>query len=107
MLSVAVMGNIPFSFTWGSQLAFGTGLRCILCGGLWNSRVWLSPVKCIADLAPRGVPGFFVPFLRVVEAVRIAVRPVTIGLRLLVNLSIGALLMDFVGGVVEMVMLGC
>lgn len=38
VLSVAVIGNMPFSFTWGSQLAFGTGLSCMLCGGLWNSR---------------------------------------------------------------------
>lgn len=61
----------------------------------------------MADLVPRGVPGVFVPFLAVVEVVRIAVRPVTMGIRLLVNLSIGALLIDFVGGIVEVVILGC
>lgn len=61
----------------------------------------------MADLVPRGVPGGFVPFLAVVEVIRIIVRPITIGIRLLVNLSIGALLMDFVGGLAEIVVLGC
>lgn len=56
---------------------------------------------------PRGVPNLFVPFLVLVEVVRIVVRPVTMGIRLLVNLSMGALLMDFLGGIVELVMLSC
>lgn len=31
VLSVAVIGNMPFAFPWGTQLAFRTGLRGTLC----------------------------------------------------------------------------
>ena len=34
VLSVAVIGNMPFAFPWGTQLAFSTGLRGMLCMAL-------------------------------------------------------------------------
>ena len=37
VLRVAVMGNLPFAFPLGTQLAFRTGLRGMLCITLWNS----------------------------------------------------------------------
>lgn len=53
------------------------------------------------------MPGLFIPFLAVIEVVRIVVRPITIGFRLLVNLSMGALLIEFLRGPVEIIVLGC
>ena len=61
----------------------------------------------MADLVPKGVPEGFVPFLVLVEVVRIVARPVTMGMRLLVNLSIGTLLIEFLCHYVQMVVLGC
>lgn len=39
VLSVAVLGNLPYAFPWGTQLAFRTGMSRLMCFSLWNSRL--------------------------------------------------------------------
>merc|ERR1719494_713971 len=48
-----------------------------------------SPTSFLAHLVPRGAPAPLAPFLILIERVRIAVRPLTLAVRLTANIITG------------------
>lgn len=65
---------------------------------LWLARVSLLLMKprSSAALLPSNSPWYLVPFLRLVEFIRILVRPITLCFRLLANIRAGHILLSLI-----------
>jgi ATP synthase subunit 6 len=65
---------------------------------LWTTVILLYLVKhkLRATVLPVDSPWYLIPFLRVVEAVRVFVRPVTLSFRLLANIRAGHILLRLI-----------
>jgi F-type H+-transporting ATPase subunit a len=64
----------------------------------WGATILLVLVKLsfVSRVLPSHTPRYLIPFLRVVELVRLGVRPITLGFRLLANISAGHILLTLV-----------
>lgn len=67
--------------------------------------IWLGPVIYVfyrnstfifAHLVPSGTPGGLVPFIILVERVRTIIRPLTLAVRLIANITAGHLLLSLI-----------
>nr|YP_009681508.1 ATP synthase F0 subunit 6 [Modiolus nipponicus]QDO71922.1 ATP synthase F0 subunit 6 [Modiolus nipponicus] len=90
---VNLMGLIPFSFSVSSQIALGPVMALFLWLCLWVSGFRVSWRETLCVLVPSYAPMFLIPFLLLVELVTISSRPITLGLRLMINLTAGHLIM--------------
>lgn len=85
---------IIYSYPVTTTLRFnlGAALSCWLGG----SFIQLVKHKPIRSLLPLNTPWYLVPFLRVVELIRILVRPITLCFRLLANIVAGHVLLALI-----------
>jgi len=74
----------------------GINLRVALF--FWGSTLLMTSVKLsfVSVALPINTPRYLIPFLRVVELVRISVRPITLSFRLLANIRAGHILLTLV-----------
>merc|ERR1712020_693062 len=56
-----------------------------------------SPYSFLASLLPRGAPDWLNPFLVLIERIRIIVRPITLSVRLVANISAGHIVLRLIG----------
>lgn len=66
--------------------------------GLWLRRILIMGTKLLflSSLLPRNSPWYLVPFLCLVELIRLVVRPVTLCFRLLANIRAGHILLSLI-----------
>nr|UWM10882.1 ATP synthase F0 subunit 6 [Cuneopsis celtiformis] len=97
LLSCNFGGMVPFGFSISSQLSMGLGLSIV-----W----WLWPVfsaacfnwkEFLAHLLPIGTPVFLCPLMVLIESVSILVRPITLAVRLVANITMGHLVLGLMG----------
>nr|YP_010233978.1 ATP synthase F0 subunit 6 [Physunio superbus]QTA71661.1 ATP synthase F0 subunit 6 [Physunio superbus] len=94
---INVFGMVPGVFSPSSQLSFTFSLAwvvwfCLILSG-WSFS-WKSSVS---HLVPMGSPGGLVPLLVLIESVSILIRPVTLGVRLAANITMGHLMLHVIG----------
>merc|ERR1712064_86566 len=65
--------------------------------GLLVSGVFFRPSSVVAGLLPMGAPAPLNPFLVLIETVSIIVRPITLSVRLMANISAGHIVLTLVG----------
>nr|AYM00228.1 ATP synthase F0 subunit 6 [Gigantidas platifrons] len=94
LMSVNMMGLVPFSFSVTSHLNLGPNLAFLMWGSLWVSGHRVSPNQNLTSLVPSFAPMFLVPFLLLVEIVTISSRPITLGFRLMINIIAGHLILS-------------
>nr|QCS25349.1 ATP synthase F0 subunit 6 [Cyclophorus martensianus] len=82
-------GLIPYVFSPTSHLLFSLSIAFPLWVSLIISSVFSSPKKVIGGLLPMGAPAVLNPFLVLIETVSILVRPLTLSVRLMANMSAG------------------
>nr|YP_010279279.1 ATP synthase F0 subunit 6 [Micrarionta opuntia]UKG20829.1 ATP synthase F0 subunit 6 [Micrarionta opuntia] len=84
-----LLGLTPYTYTLTSNLftmnnlAMSFWLMLLLSGWFW------SPSKSAAHLAPSGAPLGLLPFLIVIETISLLIRPLTLTVRLIANISAG------------------
>nr|AHA84995.1 ATP synthase subunit 6 [Lunella aff. cinerea STW-2013] len=97
LIFLNLMGLIPYVFSVTSHLAvsFSLGLpfwlSLIVSGALFN------PSSAAASLLPGGAPAALNPFLVLVETVSLCVRPITLSIRLVANMSAGHIVLGLIG----------
>nr|YP_010234004.1 ATP synthase F0 subunit 6 [Rectidens sumatrensis]QTA71713.1 ATP synthase F0 subunit 6 [Rectidens sumatrensis] len=94
---VNVFGMVPGIFSPTSQLSFTFSLA----GVVWFCLVISGWVYCwkssAGQLVPTGSPGGLVPLLVIIESVSILIRPITLGVRLAANITMGHLMLHVIG----------
>nr|YP_004935007.1 ATP synthase F0 subunit 6 [Salinator rhamphidia]AEQ93901.1 ATP synthase subunit 6 [Salinator rhamphidia] len=96
LVSSNLVGLTPFVYGPTSSL----WLACSLAISLWGMILisgWVhSPKHSAAHLAPSGAPGALIPFLVLVETVSILIRPLTLTVRLVANISAGHIVLSLI-----------
>nr|YP_009059493.1 ATP synthase F0 subunit 6 [Mastigeulota kiangsinensis]AIN75496.1 ATP synthase F0 subunit 6 [Mastigeulota kiangsinensis] len=93
------LGLSPLTYTFTSNLFMVSGLALLLWLTLLMSGYVKSPVASLAHLAPSGAPLGLLPFLVLVETISILIRPLTLTVRLIANISAGHIVLGLLANV--------
>lgn len=97
LITVNFIGLLPYVFSFSSHIVFSL----ILGLPFWLALVASSLINSIRDfiggLLPGGAPNWLNPFLVIVETIRIIVRPLTLSVRLVANISAGHIVLSLIG----------
>lgn len=91
------LGLFPFIFTPSSHLRFAFMLSIFLWLGSQLISWVLNRKMILAHLVPEGTPFLLIPFLVIIEIIRNLIRPLTLRIRLVANMSAGHLLLSLLG----------
>nr|AHI96031.1 ATP synthase F0 subunit 6 [Odontobutis potamophila] len=91
LISLNMLGLIPYTFTPTTQLSVNLGLAV----PLWLATVLMGlrkqPAITLGHLLPEGTPTPLIPVLIVIETISLLIRPLALGVRLTANLTAGHL----------------
>nr|QTA71726.1 ATP synthase F0 subunit 6 [Rectidens sumatrensis] len=90
-------GMVPGSCSVSSHLSVGLSLALIWWAWCVMSGYLLSWKSFLAHLLPLGTPFFLCPLMVLIETVSILIRPVTLAVRLVANITMGHLMLSLVG----------
>nr|AAV68412.1 ATP synthase F0 subunit 6 [Mytilus edulis] len=93
ILMLNLSGNFPFFFPVSGQFVFGFSFAMSIWTCLVLSSFWCSFEQGLMSLVPTGCPLILVPFMVVVESISGALRPLTLVLRLTLNLGAGKVIL--------------
>nr|ARI50062.1 ATP synthase F0 subunit 6 [Steromphala umbilicaris] len=97
LILLNLMGLIPYVFGVTTHLAVSLSLGLPLWLSLIISGAVHSPSSAAASLLPGGAPAALNPFLVLVETVSLCVRPITLSIRLVANMSAGHIVLGLLG----------
>nr|UTK61379.1 ATP synthase 6 [Micrelenchus huttonii]UTK61381.1 ATP synthase 6 [Micrelenchus huttonii] len=97
LILLNLMGLIPYVFGVTTHLAVSFSLGLPLWLSLIISGASYNPSSAAASLLPGGAPAALNPFLVLVETVSLCVRPITLSIRLVANMSAGHIVLGLVG----------
>jgi len=91
------LGLFPYIFTASSHINFCLSLSlsfwiCIIIYRIIN---FLSDL--LTHLTPQGTPVILIPFIVIIESIRLIIRPLTLAIRLTANIIAGHLLLSLLG----------
>nr|WNH18687.1 ATP synthase F0 subunit 6 [Diplodus holbrookii] len=96
LLSLNLLGLLPYTFTPTTQLSINLGLAV----PLWLATVIIGmrnqPNLSLAHLLPEGTPLLLIPILIIIETISLMIRPIALGVRLTANLTAGHLLIQLI-----------
>nr|DAB41901.1 TPA_asm: ATP synthase F0 subunit 6 [Uniomerus tetralasmus] len=97
---VNIFGMVPDVFSPTSHLS----VTFVLAGVIWFCLVlsgWCySSGYSAGQLVPTGSPLGLVPLLILIESISVLIRPITLGVRLAANITMGHLMLHVIGGYV-------
>nr|YP_003934215.1 ATP synthase F0 subunit 6 [Chrysolophus pictus]ACR44500.1 ATP synthase F0 subunit 6 [Chrysolophus pictus]ADN32860.1 ATP synthase F0 subunit 6 [Chrysolophus pictus]QIN90681.1 ATP synthase F0 subunit 6 [Chrysolophus pictus] len=96
LLSINLLGLLPYTFTPTTQLSMNMALAfplwlATLLTGLRN-----QPSASLGHLLPEGTPTPLIPALIMIETTSLLIRPLALGVRLTANLTAGHLLIQLI-----------
>nr|BAK42399.1 ATPase subunit 6 [Hara jerdoni] len=96
ILSINLLGLLPYTFTPTTQLSLNMGLAV----PLWLATVIIGlrnqPTAALGHLLPEGTPTPLIPVLIIIETISLFIRPLALGVRLTANLTAGHLLIQLI-----------
>uniref|UniRef100_UPI0030FE65C6 ATP synthase F0 subunit 6 n=1 Tax=Pseudopercis numida TaxID=1526591 RepID=UPI0030FE65C6 len=96
LISLNVLGLLPYTFTPTTQLSLNMGLAV----PLWMATLVLGmrnqPTMALGHLLPEGTPTPLIPVLIIIETISLFIRPLALGVRLTANLTAGHLLIQLI-----------
>nr|YP_009827441.1 ATP synthase F0 subunit 6 [Phyllidiella pustulosa]QIV24388.1 ATP synthase F0 subunit 6 [Phyllidiella pustulosa]UEX93282.1 ATP synthase F0 subunit 6 [Phyllidiella sp. Nanhai]WNR50715.1 ATP synthase F0 subunit 6 [Phyllidiella pustulosa] len=96
LLAMNFMGLIPFVYGPTSNIWVSASLAMVFWSLLIFSGWTSFPKESAAHFAPAGAPSGFIPFLVVIETVSIFIRPLTLSIRIIANISAGHIIMALI-----------
>nr|QFG38885.1 ATP synthase F0 subunit 6 [Pararetifusus carinatus] len=97
LILMNLSGLVPYVFSPTSHLVVSLSLGMPLWMSLILSAIFFDPSSVVASLLPMGAPAFLNPFLVIIESVSIMVRPITLSVRLMANMSAGHIVLTLTG----------
>lgn len=96
IISLNILGLLPYTFTPTTQLSLNLGLAV----PLWLATVIIGfrnkPTVALGHLLPEGTPLLLIPVLIIIETISLLIRPLALGVRLTANLTAGHLLIQLI-----------
>nr|BBO49588.1 ATPase subunit 6 [Breviceps poweri] len=96
LISLNLIGLLPYTFTPTTQLSMNLGLAI----PLWLTTVLIGfrnqLTTSLAHLLPEGTPTLLIPILIIIETISLLIRPIALGVRLTANLTAGHLLIQLI-----------
>nr|AHA47093.1 ATP synthase F0 subunit 6 [Liposcelis paeta] len=92
ILAFNVVGLLPFVFTTSSHLTFSLSVGL----PMWLSVMltgWMKYNEMFSHLVPLGCPFVLMPFMVLIETISLVIRPLTLSIRLMANLTAGHMIM--------------
>jgi len=90
-------GLFPYIFTASSHIRFCLSLSISLWLAIIINRIINYFNDLIAHLTPQGTPSILIPFIVLIESIRLIIRPLTLSIRLTANIIAGHLLLSLLG----------
>nr|AKN10617.1 ATPase subunit 6 [Odorrana schmackeri] len=104
LLTVNLLGLLPYTFTPTTQLSINLGLAV----PLWLMTVLVGLrnqlTLSLAHFLPEGTPTPLIPALILIETISLFIRPLALGVRLTANLTAGHLLIHLVSSAVPVIL---
>uniref|UniRef100_UPI0030FF3199 ATP synthase F0 subunit 6 n=1 Tax=Phyllodoce medipapillata TaxID=868040 RepID=UPI0030FF3199 len=97
LILINLLGLLPYSFSYSSHMVFSLIFGLPLWFSLLLSSFLNSPSTFMGGLLPGGAPDWLNPFLVLIETVSILVRPITLSVRLVANMSAGHIVLSLIG----------
>ena len=89
-----IWGLFPYIFGVTTQIVVTSTLSIVIWLCIVSSSLEFSPSHFFAHLTPQGSPGLLAPVLNLIEIVRNIIRPLTLALRLRINMATGHVLIS-------------
>nr|AOQ30892.1 ATP synthase F0 subunit 6 [Pleurobranchaea novaezealandiae] len=96
LLILNLLGLVPFVYGPTSNIWVSAALALVLWSSLLVSGWVAFPMESAAHLAPSGAPAGFIPFLVAIETISILIRPLTLSVRIIANISAGHIIMGLI-----------
>lgn len=91
------LGLFPYIFTASSHINFCMTLSITFWLGIIIYSIFNCLNNFLAHLTPQGTPFALVPFIILIESIRLIIRPFTLAIRLTANIVAGHLLLTLLG----------
>nr|YP_009680576.1 ATP synthase F0 subunit 6 [Chamberlainia hainesiana]QDH07350.1 ATP synthase F0 subunit 6 [Chamberlainia hainesiana] len=97
IFAVNIFGMVPNIFGCTSQLSVTIVLSTVVWFCLVFSGWCYSWENSAGHLVPVGSPAWLIPLLVLIESVSVLIRPITLGVRLAANITMGHLMLHVIG----------
>ncbi len=102
-----MLGMIPGSFTWTSHIIVTFFMAVCVWIGVTAYGFYMHGVKFLGFFVPQGAPVYMIPLLVPIEILSYCVRPISLSVRLFVNMMAGhAMMKVFAGFIIAMGVFG-
>ena len=96
LLSINFLGLVPFVYGPTRNIWVSASLALIFWSSLLISGYVKFPVESAAHIAPSGAPTVLVPLLVIIETGRLFIRPLTLTIRIIANISTGHIIIGLI-----------
>lgn len=90
-------GLFPYIFTSSSHINFCLSLSLTFWLRIITYRIYNYLTDLFCHLTPQGTPFILIPFIVIIESIRLIIRPFTLAIRLTANIVAGHLLLSLLG----------
>lgn len=101
LININLLGLTPFTYRITRSLWYASSLALIIWIILLIRGYFYSFKKSLAHLVPSGAPMILVPFLIIIESISIIIRPLTLTVRLIANISAGHIVLSLIANVLS------
>lgn len=91
------LGLFPYIFTASRHIRFCISLSLSLWLRIIIYRITNYLNNLLTHLTPQGTPALLIPFIVIIESIRLLIRPITLSIRLTANIIAGHLLLSLLG----------
>lgn len=92
-----IIGLFPYIFTASRHLRFSLSLSLSIWISIILFNIWFFLNDFFSHLTPQGTPFILIPFIVLIETIRLIIRPFTLAIRLTANMIAGHLLLTLLG----------
>nr|AGN71320.1 ATP synthase F0 subunit 6 [Leptophryne borbonica] len=96
ILSMNLLGLLPYTFTPTTQLSLNLGLAIPLWLATVTTGLRNQLTASLGHFLPEGTPTMLIPALIIIETISLFIRPLALGVRLTANLTAGHLLIQLI-----------
>nr|ASN74061.1 ATP synthase F0 subunit 6 [Salamandra infraimmaculata] len=104
LITMNLLGLLPYTFTPTTQLSLNLGLAVPLWFATVLTGLRNQPTVAFGHMLPEGTPTLLIPVLIIIETISLFIRPLALGVRLTANLTAGHLLIQLISTAVLVLM---